>query len=96
MLDEKKATKEDIGVRNILLLATAIQLLTPVHPVISRLNYYFILFIPIAIGRVNEKCKPIFWQVSKVASTIMSIFFIFYFFAMKDDSLQVFNYQFFF
>lgn len=96
ILDEKKATKEDIGVRNILLLATAIQLLTPVHPVISRLNYYFILFIPIAIGRVNEKCKPIFWQVSKVASTIMSIFFVFYFFAIKDDSLQVFNYKFFF
>lgn len=96
MLDEKKATKEDIGVRNILLLATAIQLLTPVHPVISRLNYYFILFIPIAIGRVNAKCKLCFWEISKIASVIMSIFFIFYFFTLKDDSLQVFNYKFFF
>lgn len=96
MLDEGKATREDIGVRNILLLATAIQLLTPVHPVISRLNYYFILFIPIAIGRVNVNCRPIFWKISKIASIVMTIFFTIYFFTAKNDSLQIFDYRFFF
>lgn len=94
ILDETKAGKEEIGLRNILLLAAFIHLFTPLNPTISRINYYFILFIPVAISRINNRCSDYLLQVQTVASIVMPIFFIMYFFLMKDDSLNVFNYKF--
>lgn len=96
VLDEEQADKDDIGFRNLLLLATVIQFFAPLHFIVSRLNYYFILFIPIALTRVNYKCKPMFKQVVRVASAIMIVYFIFYFFFMKGDTLQIMDYKFFF
>ena len=96
ILDENKANSEDIGMRNILLLAAFIHLFTPINPVLSRLNYYFILFIPVAISRANEKCIPSLKQASFIFNNTISFFFVFYFFLLKGDSLNVMNYQFFF
>lgn len=94
MLDETRAGEEEIGLRNILMLAAFIHLFTPLNPTISRINYYFILFIPVAISRINKRCNERLYQIQKVASFIMPVFFIAYFFLMKSDSLNVFNYQF--
>ena len=94
MMDEEKADADDIGLRNLLLLATALQLFAPLHVLASRINYYFIVFIPVALTRVNSKCKHMFWQVAKLAKYVMIIYFIFYFFFMKGDALQIMNYSF--
>lgn len=94
ILDEKIAGKEEIGLRNILLLATFIHLFTPLNPTISRINYYFILFIPVAISRINNRCNERLYQFRNIATIIMPVFFIMYFFLMKDDSLNIFNYKF--
>lgn len=96
MLDENAAEKEDIGLRNILLLATFIHLFTPLNPTISRINYYFILFIPVAVSRVNNRCNKRLYQFRNIATIVMPVFFVMYFFLLKDDSLNVFNYKFFF
>lgn len=96
MLDERIAGEEEIGLRNILLLATFVHMFTPLHPTVSRLNYYYILFIPVAITRINTRCNRRFYQIAKVAEGVMSAYFIFYFFAFKGDSLNTANYQFFF
>lgn len=96
MLDENATAREDIGLRNILLLATLIHLFTPLNPTISRINYYFILFIPVAISRVNNRCNKRLYQFRNIATIIMPAFFVLYFFLLKDDSLNVFNYKFFF
>lgn len=96
MLDEERANSEDIGMRNILLMAAFIHLFTPINPVLSRLNYYFILFIPVAISRVNAKCIPNLKGMSVIANNVMSVFFVFYFFLLKEDSLNVMDYQVFF
>lgn len=98
ILDEKKAGGEEIGLRNILLLATFIHLFTPLNPTISRINYYFILFIPVAISRINNRCsdKAYLYQLRTIATVVMPVFFVMYFFLMKDDSLNVMNYKFFF
>ena len=95
-LDEEQANEEDIGYRNLLLLATLIQFFAPLHFIVSRLNYYFILFIPIALTRANAKCKPQFMQIVKMASAVMSVYFIYYFFFIKGDILQIMDYKFFF
>lgn len=94
MLDENIAGEEEIGLRNILLLATFIHLFTPVNPTISRINYYFILFIPVAISRVNNRCNELLYQIRTVACFVMPMFFVAYFFLLKSDSLNVFNYKF--
>lgn len=98
ILDEKKAGKEEIGLRNILLLATFIHLFTPLNPTISRINYYFILFIPVAISRINNRCSDelYLYQLRTLATVIMPVFFVMYFLLLKDDSLNVMNYKFFF
>ena len=98
ILDENKAGKEEIGLRNILLLATFIHLFTPLNPTISRINYYFILFIPVAISRINNRCRDdvYLYQLRTVATVVMPAFFVMYFFLLKDDSLNVMNYRFFF
>lgn len=94
MMDEKQADNDDIGFRNILLLATALQLFAPLHVLASRMNYYFIIFIPIALTRTNAICKRRYWQIAKLAKVVMVIYFIFYFFVMKGDQLQIMNYKF--
>lgn len=96
MLDEDRAGEEEIGLRNILLLATFIHLFTPLHPTISRINYYFILFIPVALSRINTRCNERLYRVAMLASIVMSVFFIFYFFTLKGDPLNITDYQFFF
>ena len=96
MLDEKQGdeSKEDIGLRNLLLLATALQCFAPLHVIASRMNFYYMLFIPVTISRVGTHCKPRYKKVAKAASVVMTIFFILYFFVRKGDSLQIFNYEF--
>lgn len=94
MMDPEIADEDDIGLRNILLLATVIQFFAPLHNIVSRMNYYYILFIPIAITRANKKCKFRYRQITKVASCVMTVYFLFYFFFSKGDILQIMNYQF--
>lgn len=96
MLDESIAGEEEIGLRNILLLAAFIHLFTPLNPTVSRMNYYFITFIPVVISRVNNRCNKQLYQLRDIAVIVMPVFFVLYFFLLKDDSLNVFNYRFFF
>lgn len=96
MLDEEQADKDDMGLRNILLLAAFIHLFTPLNPTISRINYYFILFIPVAISRINNRCNECLYQARNIATIVMPVFFISYFFLAKDDYLNIMNYKFYF
>lgn len=93
ILDENKAGKVEIGLRNILLLATFLHLFTPLNPVFGRINFYFILFIPVAISRINTRCKDKFKQVANLAKWVMSLFFFFHFFFLRTDSLRITNYR---
>lgn len=89
MLDPKKADPKTMGFRNLLLLAAMIHLFTPLHPTVCRINYYFILFIPLAISRVNDRSKQSLRPVAEAAELVLPIFFIAYFLLLKDDSLLI-------
>lgn len=89
MLDPDKADSETLGLRNILLLAAVIHIFTPLHPVVCRMNYYFIPFIPLALSRVNSRVKPILKPVEQVAAFVLPAFFVAYFLFAKDDSLSI-------
>lgn len=89
MLDPKEADPKTLGFRNILLLAAVIHIFTALHPVVCRMNYYFILFIPIAISRVNARVKPLLQPIEQIAALVLPVFFVVYFLFLKGDSLHI-------
>lgn len=77
--DDENVDAEFIGLRNYLLLATLLQCFTPLHTLAMRMNYYYILFVPIIIPKVVEHTSVRWKQVAKVAEIVLCVFFTLYF-----------------
>lgn len=77
--DESTMTEEMFGLRNFLLVCFALQCFAPVHNLAMRLNYYYILFIPIAVAKVFHVVRPQYRQVAKLAHVVLCVFFTVYF-----------------
>jgi len=93
--DENKMDKETIGLRNIMLLATCIQFFAPLAGLAMRMNYYFIILIPVIIPKIIKLAKPEMKQVAKLANVCMCIFFFAYFFVnayIGADILRLYPY----
>lgn len=99
VMDESDMSNKDYFMRNILLIATILQLFVPVHGLVQRISYYFIIFVPVALLCVVRKPRPSMIQVSSFATIVMSVFFTLYFFYTAlfstDNLLDVFPYKFF-
>jgi len=95
--DEDKLDEETIGLRNFLLLALAIQMFAPLHTLAMRMNYYYMIFIPLLIPRVIQYRSKRWNQVALLGRHIMVIFFLVYFFinARGGGNLNIFPYHFF-
>lgn len=89
MLDSDKADTVTLGFRNILLLAALVHIFTALHPVVCRLNYYFIPFIPLALSRVNNRVRALFKPIEQIVSFVLPIYFVTYFLFAKGDSLHI-------
>ena len=95
--DESQLDTETIGLRNFLLLSLVIQMFAPLQALAMRMNYYYIIFIPLLLPKVIE-CKSKRWnQVAVLGRHVMVGFFLLYFFynASKGGNLHVFPYHFF-
>ena len=77
--DEQKIDDEFIGMRNYLLLATLLQCFAPLHTLAMRMNYYYILFVPVVIPMVLNYVDKKWKQIAKVAEIVMCVFFTGYF-----------------
>lgn len=95
--DESKMDADTIGLRNFLLFSVALQMFAPVHNLAMRMNYYYIIFIPLLIPKVIMQRSTRWNQVAVLGRYVMVIFFLIYFFmnAKSDNNLQVFPYHFF-
>lgn len=95
--EESKLDDETEAMRNILLLCVILQTFAPLHMLAMRMNYYFIIFIPLLIPRVIKYSKKNMAQVAIVARYVMLIYFIFYFVIIvpRDNVLDTFPYHFF-
>ncbi len=94
--DEGLMDQDTIGMRNFLLLSVALQMFAPLHSIAMRMNYYYIIFIPLLIPQII-RCRSIRWNQVAVASRhVMVVFFILYFFmtAPSDNLLDTFPYRF--
>lgn len=95
--DEIQLDEETIGLRNFLLLSLVIQMFAPLHNLAMRMNYYYIIFIPLLLPKIIE-CRSKRWnQVAVLGRHVMVVFFLLYFFynASTGGSLNVFPYHFF-
>lgn len=77
--DEKKMDKETLGLRNFLLMAVLLQCFAPVHALAMRLNYYFILFIPILLPKIIKYRKDTFKEIGYLAGWVLTLFFLGYY-----------------
>lgn len=94
--DEKSLDNETIGLRNFLLLATVLQMFAPLHTLAMRMNYYYIIFIPLLIPKIIENRSLKWKQLAIVGRHVMVVFFLIYFFisAQGEGNLNVFPYHF--
>lgn len=95
--EESLVDKETLGLRNFLLLTLIIQMFAPLHTLAMRMNYYYIIFIPLLLPKIIS-CRNKKWeQIAVFGRHIMLIFFLIYFFinAYTGEGLHVFPYHFF-
>lgn len=78
--DESVMDDEAFGLRNLLVLAVVLQSFASVNNLAMRMNYYFILLIPIAIGKCVHFSKYKYRQISTAGVRVISVFFTVYFF----------------
>jgi hypothetical protein len=95
--EEAKMDEETIGLRNFLLLTLVIQMFAPLHVLAMRMNYYYIIFIPLPMPKIIQYRSKRWNQVGIWGRHIMVVFFLLYFFynAHQGSSLNVFPYHFF-
>lgn len=80
LTDEKKMDPDDFGLRNFLLLIVALQFFAPVNSVAMRMNYYFLLLLPIIMPRMIACSKDKYRKIALTVQYIMAGFFLVYFF----------------
>ena len=93
--DDNKMDDDAIALRNILLLAIVLQIFAMLHPLSMRMNYYFLLFVPILIPKIASRSKKQFLQISKLSIVVMTVYFMCYFIKKvitDSDSLGIFPY----
>lgn len=98
VMDESRMDESAKGFRNYLVIATFLQMFTPVNPIAMRLNYYFILFIPIVITQINYYSKIRDKRVRFLIDVAVFFTFMLYYIdkAHSMDILGIYPYEFFF
>lgn len=87
--------RETIGLRNILICSVFIQLFAPIHAIAMRFNYYFLIFLPILIPKIVNRCQKEDALIINFSKIAMIAFFMSYFVYngyFGADILQVYPY----
>ncbi|WP_298023052.1 EpsG family protein [uncultured Dysosmobacter sp.] len=92
---DKALSDEIIGQRNILLLSTCLQFFVPLSTVAMRMNYYYMIFIPMIIPKLLNSSSKRHWDAARLIYVVMTMFFLANFIKSmytSADILQVFPY----
>lgn len=77
--DESLMDEETLGLRNFLLMAVIIQCFVPLNSLAMRMNYYFILFIPVLIPKIIKCCKTSLKQVAALSNWVLTGYLFVYY-----------------
>jgi hypothetical protein len=80
--------KETLGQRNLLLMALMLQCFAPVHVLAMRLNYYFIIFIPVLIPKILKYHKRSLKKLTIASQVVMIGFFVLYYLINTYESCK--------
>lgn len=93
--NEKTLDPDTVAMRNMLMLSIAIQCFAPVHPLAMRMNYYFLIFIPILIPKIVNSSRIRFAKIAKMSVIILEAYSFYYFIDMvirDKDPLNIIPY----
>ncbi len=93
--DEEHLDEDTRGLRNILYVLVIIQCFAPINTLVMRLNYYYLILLPILIPKIVMNGKKSLKTVTNASVYVMCIFFTFWFVKLvvsSEDVLQVFPY----
>ena len=93
--DDKDMDKETIAMRNMLLLSIVIQIFAMLNPWSMRMNYYFLIFVPVLIPKIANRGKMQYVQIARLSVIVMTMFFMWYFInsvITDNDALNIFPY----
>ena len=77
--EDEKMDDEAFGLRNFLVLAVALQCFASLHTLSMRLNYYYIIFIPKAVGKCLNSKKHRYDGIADLGEIVLCVFFTAYF-----------------
>lgn len=77
--DESKMSDETKGFRNFLIFSVFIQCFASVNTLAMRMNYYYIIFIPVLISKILSIPQTRYKKVSQLAEIVIVIFFTMFF-----------------
>jgi hypothetical protein len=60
-------------------MAVLLQCFAPVHNLAMRMNYYFIIFVPIVMPKIFKHTKDSIKDVAKIAKGVIVGFFVVYY-----------------
>lgn len=94
--EERALDDETIGLRNFLLFSLVLQFFAPLHILAMRMNYYYIVFVPLLLPKIIQ-CRSRLWnQVAVFGRHMMTLFFLVYFFYnLRGSPLNIYPYHFF-
>lgn len=96
LMPNNEALSDDIiGLRNLLVLATVLQIFSGINTLAMRFNYYYLLFVPILIPRIINEGMNKNRKLAEISYIVMVVFFTVWFFYQAytgSDILQVFPY----
>jgi len=94
--ESSKLDDTTIGLRNLTALSVFLQTFSSVHAIAMRMNYYYLLFIPILIPRIIISGDTKYRTLIKLSIICMVIFFTVYYFYKAytgSDILEVYPYK---
>ena len=92
----KDMDQETLGLRNIMVLSAVLQCFAPINGFAMRVNYFFILLVPIAISRIiyrSDEDKRPFAIVACVAITVVMFALFIYKGIRGQDGFAIFPYK---
>ncbi len=93
--DPNKIDDDTIGLRNLLFLSVCLQCFAPVNSIAMRLNYYYLIFVPLTMPKIITRSKQQYKQISYITALAMCVMFgIYFIFNMYhgSDIMQLYPY----
>lgn len=78
-VDENKADEDILGLRNYLIISVILQCFSSINVLAMRMNYYFLIFLPILIPKVMCRVSGKNTFTCRVINCILCLYFLVYF-----------------